>query len=223
LVAPGFGRDVDGHGQGQVVGERGRYGFHAAGLQVAADQDVVDGPVRAPAGEGRHHAARGLQPRLLVQHLHFRALGQAVEIAHQHCVRVVGQQLGDEAELRHPRTRAQRQVGHGHGQAVLAIAELGQQHAAPADAAGQGVVLYFHRFQLAQQPVGAGCHSAHAPVRLVAPVIEAGTLGQVVGLVGEARPQAARVGLLQADDVMAARQGGDRVQAAALASRRQRM
>jgi hypothetical protein len=97
-------------------------------------------------------------------------------------------------------------MGHRHRQAVGAVAEPGQQHAAPADAAGQGVVLHFHRFQLAQQAVGAGGDPAHAPVRLVAPVVEAGALGQVVGLVGEARAQAARVGLLQADDVMFARQ-----------------
>ncbi len=114
-------------------------------------------------------------------------------------------------------------MGHSHRQAIGAIAELGQQHAAPADAAGQGVILHFNRFQLAQQAVGAGGDPTHAPVRLVAPVIEAGALGQIVGLVGEARAQAARVGLLQADDVMVARQGGDRVKAAALATRRQRM
>jgi len=112
---------------------------------------------------------------------------------------------------------------HCHRQAIGAVAELGQQHAAPADAAGQGVILHFNRFQLAQQAIGAGCDPAHAPVRLVTPVVEAGALGQVVGLVGEARTQAARVGLLQADDVMVARQRGDRVQAAALATRRQRM
>ncbi|KAG1252471.1 hypothetical protein G6F66_015204 [Rhizopus arrhizus] len=112
---------------------------------------------------------------------------------------------------------------HRHGETVGTVAELGQQHAAPADAAGQGVVLHFHRFQLAQQPVGAGGAPTPAPGRLGAPVIEAGALGQVMGLVGEARAQAARVGLLQADDVMFARQGGNRVKAAALATRRQRM
>ncbi len=110
-----------------------------------------------------------------------------------------------------------------NSQAIATIAELGQQHAAPADTAGQGMVLHFHRFQLAQQTVGAGGDAAHAPVRLMAPVIEAGALGQVMGLVGEARAQAARVGLLQADDVMTARQSGNRVKAAALATRRQRM
>ena len=136
---------------------------------------------------------------------------------------MVGQQLGNEAELGHPRTGAQGQMRYRNGQAIAAIAELGQQHAAPADTAGQGVVLHFHRFQLAQQAVGAGGDATHAPVRLVAPVIEAGALGQVMGLVGEARAQAARVGLLQADDVMTARQSGNRVKAAALATRRQRM
>ncbi|MCX6385179.1 MAG: glutamine synthetase family protein [Solirubrobacterales bacterium] len=48
-------------------------------------------------------------------------------------------------QLRHARVGAQRQVRHRDRQALVAIAELGQQHAAPADPAGQGMVLDFHR------------------------------------------------------------------------------
>src|SRR5690606_19691801 len=60
-----------------------------------------------------------------------------------------------------------------------------------------------------------------APVGLVAPVVETAAFGQVVGLVGEARAPAARVAFLQADDVVAAGQLGDRVERAALVARRQ--
>ena len=42
---------------------------------------------------------------------------------------------------------------HRHRQAIGTVAELGQQHAAPADAAGQGMVLHFHRFQLLSRPL----------------------------------------------------------------------
>ncbi|MNU96089.1 hypothetical protein D3C71_861160 [compost metagenome] len=93
---------------------------------------------------------------------------------------------------------------HGHGQAFVTITEPRQQHAASAQAAGQGVVLYFHRLQPAEQAIGAGGHAAHAAVGLVAPIVEAGPLRQVMGLVGEARAQAAGVGLLQAHDVATA-------------------
>ncbi len=196
-------------------------GFERA--QAVADQDMVDRPFRAPAGEGGHQAAGRLQPGLAVQHLHFRALGLAVEIAHQHRVGVVGHQVGDEIQLRQARTHAQRQVRDGDRQPFAAVAEARQQHAASADAAGQGVILHFHRFQPAEQAIGAGRDPAHAPVGLVAPVVEAGALGQVVGLVGETRAQAAGVGLLQADDVAAAGEPGDRIQAGALAARRQRV
>src|SRR5690606_9559581 len=88
---------------------------------------------------------------------------------------------------------------------------------------GQRVVADAHRLELAQQAVGAGGHAADAAVGLVGPVVEAGALGQVVGLVGEARTQAARVGLLQADDVVLRGQFGDRIQAGALAPGRQRV
>src|SRR3546814_6611721 len=49
------------------------------------------------------------------------------------------------------------------------------------------------RSELAQQAVGAGGETADAAVGLVAPVIEAATLGQVMGLVGEPGAQTARV------------------------------
>src|SRR5690606_39842679 len=67
-----------------------------------------------------------------------------------------------------------------------------------------------------EQAVGAGGELAHAAVGLVGPVVEAAALGQVVGLVGEARAPAAGVGFLQAHDVVAAGQAGDGVEHAAL-------
>ena len=36
--AQGVGRDVDLHRQGEVIGERGWYGFHGTSLQATADQ-----------------------------------------------------------------------------------------------------------------------------------------------------------------------------------------
>ena len=86
--------------------------------------------------------------------------------------------------------------------AVVAVAEMRHQHAAAADAARQRVVDHLARLQLAQQAVGAGGDAADAAVGLVAPVVEAAALGEVVGLVGEARAQAARVALVEADDVV---------------------
>src|SRR3546814_4646285 len=59
---------------------------------------------------------------VLVQHLHLRPVGGAVEVAHQHRVRVLGQQFGDERQLRQPRLAAQRQVGDGDRQALVAFA-----------------------------------------------------------------------------------------------------
>src|SRR3546814_902619 len=145
-----------------------------------------------------------MQARVPVQHVHLRPVGGAVEVAHQHRVRVLGQQFGDERQLRQPRLAAQRQVGDGDRQALVAFAEARQQHAAAGNPAGQGVVGHLQRLELAQQAVGAGGHVAHAPVWLVAPVVEAAAFGQVVGLVGEARAPAARVAFLQPDDVVAA-------------------
>src|SRR5690606_23821979 len=75
--------------------------------------------------------------------------------------------------------------------------------------------------KLAQQGVGAGGEAADAAVGLVAPVVEAAALGQVVGLVGEAGPQAARIAFLQSDDVVFAGQARDLVERAALVARRQ--
>src|SRR3970282_1321979 len=49
-----------------------------------------------------------------------------------------------------------------------------------------------------------------------APVVEAAGLGEVMGLVGETRAQAAGIGLVEADDVVTASQLRDRAQAAAL-------
>ena len=109
----------------------------------------------------------------------------------------------------------------GDRQAVVAFAEARQQHAAAGDAAGQRMVGDFQRLELAEQAVGAGGDAAHAPVGLVAPVIEATAFGQVMGLVGEAGAPAAGIAFLQADDVVAAGEFGDGVERAALVARRQ--
>src|SRR3546814_20013970 len=77
------------------------------------------------------------------------------------------------------------------------------------------------RSELAQQAVGAGGETADAAVGLVAPVIEAATLGQVMGLVGEPGAQTARLAFLQADDVVFAGQARNRVERAALVAGRQ--
>src|SRR5688572_19246185 len=77
------------------------------------------------------------------------------------------------------------------------------------------------RLQLAQQPVGAGGDAADAAVGLVAPVVEATALGEVMGLVGKTRAQAARVAFVESDDVVRAGELGDGIEAAALVARRQ--
>ena len=84
------------------------------------------------------HERRRLQAGALVQQFHFRPVGSAVEVAHQHRVRMVVQQLGDEGQLRAPRLRAQRQMRDRDRQALVAVAEPRHQHAAAGDAAGQG-------------------------------------------------------------------------------------
>src|SRR4249919_185551 len=105
------------------------------------------------------------------------------------------------------------------GERGFVVAEARQQYPAAGDAARQGVVDDLDRFQLAQQAIGAGGDATDTTVGLVAPVVEAATLGQVVRLVGEPRAQAAGVALVEADDVVFAGQLRDGVQAQALAHR----
>ena len=205
----------------QMVGQGRRHRAFVGTPQAVADQDVVDRPLRPPAGEGVDHAGGRLQAGGTEQRLHFRAVDRAVEVAHQHRMRMVVQQIGDEGELRGARRGAKREVDDGDHQPVVAIAEPRQQDAAAAEAAGQRVVDDFARFELAQQAVGAGGDAANPAVGLVAPVIEAGALGEVMGLVGETRAQAAGVAFVEADDVLAAGQLGDEVQAATLVAGRQ--
>jgi hypothetical protein len=97
---------------------------------------------------------------------------------------------------------AQRQVRHGHGQRPRAIAEARHQHAATLDAAGQGMVLTRFGSSLLSRPLAL---EATPPMRGWAGGSSSRSrrAGQVVGLVGEARAQAARDRLLQADDVVA--------------------
>src|SRR5690606_32714589 len=83
------------------------------------------------------------------------------------------------------------------------------------------MIHHLHRLVAAEQRVGAGGDVGDLAIGLVGPVVEAAALGQVVGLVGEARAPAARVAFLQADDVVGARQLGDLVQRLALATHRQ--
>src|SRR6478735_3045186 len=109
----------------------------------------------------------------------------------------------------------------GHRQPVVAVAELRDQHAAPAHAAGQGMVVHFDGLELRQQPVRAGGETADVAVGLVAPVRETPALREVMRLVGEPRAQAPGVAFVEADDVVAARQLRDRIQAAALVARGQ--
>src|SRR5690606_32458066 len=89
-------------------------------------------------------------------------------------------------------------------------------HPAPGEAGGQRMVDHGRRLEPAERSVGTGGDAADAAVGLVAPVIEAGALGEVVGLVGETRAQAAGVGFLQAHDVVRAGELRDLVQRAAL-------
>ena len=182
---------------------------------------MVDRALRPPRGEGGDAIRRWLQASAAIQPLHFRLIRVAVEVAHQHRVGVVSQQFGDEVDLRLARPAAQRQMRHRHGQRVIAIAESADQHATALDPAGQRMLFDPFGFQLAQQAVGAGGDAAHPAVGLVAPVGEATALRQIVGLVGEAGAQAARIRLLQADDVVAAREFGDQIQRAALVAGRQ--
>src|SRR5690606_1530745 len=76
--AQGLLRHVEFDRQRQVVRGGGRQRAHLLQLQRAADQDVVDGTVRPPAGEGRHARRRRLQVGTLVEQRHFRAIGHAV-------------------------------------------------------------------------------------------------------------------------------------------------
>ena len=109
---------------------------------------------------------RRLQPRVAVQRLHFGRSGIAVEIAHQHGVGMVAEQLGDEFELR--AAIRPGEMRHRHRQRGFAVAETRQQHATPARLADV-VGPHLARLELAEQAVGAGGRTAHPPVRLVAP------------------------------------------------------
>ena len=176
---------------------------------------MVDRPQGPPRREGGHARGRWLQLGARVEGVHFGLVGIAVEVAHQHGVGMVAEQVGNEVDLGPPRLRAQRQVRHCHRQRVVAAAKGCQQYPAPLDPAGQCMVFHQARFQLAEQAVGAGRHATHAAVGLVAPVGEAGAFGQVMGLVGETGAQTARIGFLQADDVVPPGQDRDGVQGAA--------
>jgi hypothetical protein len=98
---------------------------------------------------------RWLQARTPEQRGHLRPVDVAVEVTHQHGMRMVVQQLGDEGELRGARLRAQRKMRDRDGERGLVVAEARQQDPAAGDAAGQGVVDDLDRFQLAQQAIGA--------------------------------------------------------------------
>ena len=178
---------------------------------------MVQAALRGPAGEGAHPFRRRLERGFAVQRAHFRRVEIAVEVAHQHQPRFLRQQVGQETQLQLPRLHAQRQVGDGQRPGLLALAVFRHQHAAAGDAAGQGVIEHFGRFHPAQQRVAAARDARDAPVRLVAPERELRLFGQVIGLVGETRTQAARVRFLQPHHVVIAGHLRQRVEVDALA------
>ena len=62
-------------------------------------------------------------------------------------MRVVVEQLGNEAELARARLRTQRQVGDHYHQGLVAQTKTREQGAAAGNASGQGVVDHFARRQ----------------------------------------------------------------------------
>jgi hypothetical protein len=102
-------------------------------------------------GEGRHAQRRRLQARALVQLLHLRPIRIAIEVAHQDRVRMVVQQFGDEGSLRGARA-APSESAPPPPRGRRAVAELREQHAAPAHAAGQGMVVDFHGSSFDSKP-----------------------------------------------------------------------
>ena len=194
-------RQPDFRRQRQMVGKRLRQRPHLVQLDRGRGQDVVQRPPRLPAGKGQRRLRRRLQAAFAEQVAHLGAVRFGIEVAHQHRMREILQQLGDETELARPRRGAQRQVRNHHRQRAVAFAELRQQGAAAGDPAGQRVIKHRMRLQPADQAVRRMGQPRHRPVRLVAPERHAGGFGKVAGLVEKARAQAAGIGLLQADQV----------------------
>ena len=172
------------------------------------------------ASSGMSPAIRAAVPARCVEYsiLSSALRGRRVEIAHQHGVRMLAEQLGDEAELAHARGRPSERCAMTTTSAS-SPAETRPQRAAARECGRAADSRALRRAAACEQAIARCRQPRHAPVRLMAPERKLGGFGEVLRLVEETRAQAARIGFLQADEVELADHAREHVEVRALAGR----
>src|SRR6056297_668876 len=171
-------------------------------FQGRRDQDMVDGALWLPAGEGLWSSIGKLKPGAGAELFEFMTLRAGIEVAHDDHIRVCRDQVGHVAKLLKSCAPAQSEVKNDHPQRLSIAAEFSLQRASAGDCAGQPVFVHTDGILPAKKPVAGMRDDADLAVGLVCPPRETGVRGQILGLVDEAGSETAAIDFLKTDDVV---------------------